>query len=210
MRAQADIGTRTRLIDVAERLFAEQGIAGVSLRTIGSRAGQRNNSVTHYHFGSKQRLIEAVVETRSVPIEARRAALVDELLAAEAEFTVQELVRVLIAPLAESIEDRARTHYLRFLASVMADPDVREALDPLRGQPASVRWIHQRLRELLPGLSRADFQRRLEWGVMFSLQALADHERRRHTGTAGPEKTAGTLRELVAAQAALLECPAED
>jgi AcrR family transcriptional regulator len=35
--------TRERLLVTAERLFAERGVAGVSLREIGAAAGQRNN-----------------------------------------------------------------------------------------------------------------------------------------------------------------------
>ena len=182
----------------------------MSLRAIGNHAGQSNNSAALYHFGSKQGLIGAIVEARSVPVNERRSHLIDELHAQQREFRVPEMLRVLVEPLSETVEDRQRTHYLRFLASVVADHGVREALDPRHHQPSSIRWVQGRLRDVLPQLSQADFQRRLEWGSMFSVQALADHERRRHSGRAGPEDTARTVRELVTVQTALLECPAGD
>ena len=54
--------TRTRLLDVAEQLFAEHGIDAVSLSQILETAGQRNKSAIYYHFGSKAGLIAAIAE----------------------------------------------------------------------------------------------------------------------------------------------------
>src|ERR1700745_3397228 len=45
--------TRELILDTAERLFAEQGIFATSNRRIAEAAGQGNNSVAGYHFGSK-------------------------------------------------------------------------------------------------------------------------------------------------------------
>ena len=55
----------------AERLFAERGLAGVSLSQIGIAAGQKNNAVVHYDFGSRDSLIREIVFLRSE--EKRRA-----------------------------------------------------------------------------------------------------------------------------------------
>lgn len=49
-----------RLVLTAERLFAQHGIDGVSLRQISAEAGSGNNSAVHYHFGSKQGLVAAI------------------------------------------------------------------------------------------------------------------------------------------------------
>jgi hypothetical protein len=45
--------TRRRIIDVAERLFADRGIDGVPLKQIATAAGQANVNAIQYHFGSK-------------------------------------------------------------------------------------------------------------------------------------------------------------
>jgi AcrR family transcriptional regulator len=56
-------GARTAMVDAAERLMAERGIAAVSLREVQDAAEQRNKSAAHYHFGSREGLIRAIIET---------------------------------------------------------------------------------------------------------------------------------------------------
>src|ERR1035441_9434380 len=58
--------TKERILDTAERLFSEQGYAATSLRSIIARAGV-NLAAVHYHFHSKEALLEAVILRRSVP-----------------------------------------------------------------------------------------------------------------------------------------------
>ena len=71
--------TRQQLILAAERLFADRGIEGVSLREINLAAKQRNTSAAHYHFGSKDALIDAIFEFRRSEIGKRRDEILDEL-----------------------------------------------------------------------------------------------------------------------------------
>ena len=51
--------TVDRILDVAEKLFAEHGFAETSLRAITSKA-EVNLAAVNYHFGSKKSLIQAV------------------------------------------------------------------------------------------------------------------------------------------------------
>ena len=44
--------THDRILDAAERLFAEHGVAGTSVRAITDQA-QVNVAAVNYHFGSK-------------------------------------------------------------------------------------------------------------------------------------------------------------
>src|SRR5207247_7907547 len=67
--------TTSRILDVAEELFGEQGLDRVSIRDI-TRKAKVNLAAINYHFGSKEDLIAAVFERRVVPVnEARLAAL---------------------------------------------------------------------------------------------------------------------------------------
>src|SRR2546425_12399039 len=67
--------TRSRILDVAEELFSEQGLDRVSIRDITDKA-KVNLAAINYHFGSKEDLIVAVFERRVVPVnEARLEAL---------------------------------------------------------------------------------------------------------------------------------------
>ena len=52
--------TRRRIIDTAERLFAERGVEITSLVEIAKAAGQKNRSALQYHFTNKEGLLNAV------------------------------------------------------------------------------------------------------------------------------------------------------
>ena len=62
--------TSTRLRVAGRRLFARQGYDGASVRTITEEAGANLGAVT-YHFGSKERLYEAVVDSALGPVRQR-------------------------------------------------------------------------------------------------------------------------------------------
>ena len=63
--------TQTRILDSAEYLFSENGVNGASLRAIVAHAGV-NTAAVHYHFGSKNGLLEAVFARRIVPMAELR------------------------------------------------------------------------------------------------------------------------------------------
>ena len=52
---------REAILNTAERLFAERGIDAVSLRTINAEAGY-SVAALHYHFGTRDGLIRALLE----------------------------------------------------------------------------------------------------------------------------------------------------
>jgi AcrR family transcriptional regulator len=70
--------TKERILDAAERLFADSGFAATSLRDITSEA-EVNLASVNYHFGSKEALLGAILERRLRPINDQRIALLDEL-----------------------------------------------------------------------------------------------------------------------------------
>jgi len=70
--------TKQRILDAAEALFAEQGVGATSLRAIISAAGV-NSAAIHYHFGSKEALIEALFSRRITPINEARLARLEGL-----------------------------------------------------------------------------------------------------------------------------------
>ena len=107
--------THVRLIETAERLFAERGVHGVSLREIGSEAGQRNTGAVRYHFGTKAQLVNAVFEYRMTPINERRLALLSELDTDGRGYETRGLVEAFLYPLAEMLGEAGKpSWYLRF------------------------------------------------------------------------------------------------
>ena len=67
--------TALQLLLAAERLFAEHGLVGISLRQISLEAGSSNNSAIRYHFGSKDDLLRAIFAYRVGDLTQRRALL---------------------------------------------------------------------------------------------------------------------------------------
>jgi AcrR family transcriptional regulator len=94
--------TRSRfvaLLDAAEAEFADTGIETASLRGIMRDAGTDPGAV-HYHFGSRQALVKAVLDRILVPLNARRLALLHQVRSAPP--TLPQLVEALIRPDIES------------------------------------------------------------------------------------------------------------
>lgn len=192
------VATRALLIDVAERLFAERGVGAVALRQVGIEAGQRNNSAAQYHFGSRLGLVDAIVEVRSSAIDERRSALWEQV--ADAAPDERRLLEILVRPLAESLRTPSgqASYYLRFLTHAFDYPEVRRAWVDNRQEPATMRKVHRRLRQVCANLPDEDFQRRLEWTSVISLRILADLERQHAPGTPPPEVLDQVINEIVA------------
>jgi AcrR family transcriptional regulator len=71
--------TRSRLLQVAGRLFSEFGYKSVSLRQIADAAGV-NSALIGYHFGGKQGLFAEAYRTHAAPINTERMKLLQILL----------------------------------------------------------------------------------------------------------------------------------
>jgi AcrR family transcriptional regulator len=107
------------MVEAAERLAAERGLAAVTAQAVQDAAGQRNRSAVQYHFGGRQGLIDAVVAHRMGPANERRTQLFLEL---GEQPTARELVEVLVVPLVESVLSRTPSHWARFLLQALSDP----------------------------------------------------------------------------------------
>ncbi|MFZ7126530.1 MAG: TetR/AcrR family transcriptional regulator [Desulfobacterales bacterium] len=55
--------TKVRIMDVAEKLFAENGFKRTSIQLL-ARTAEVNQAAVNYHFGSKSALVEQVIERR--------------------------------------------------------------------------------------------------------------------------------------------------
>ena len=98
------VATRAKLLTVAERLFAERSIAGVSLNEISKAARQRNSNVCQYHFGDKSGLLQAILDKHVPGIQGRREQLLADLQRSR-RTTLRGLVQAFVRPIAEKLED---------------------------------------------------------------------------------------------------------
>src|SRR5215470_2942880 len=111
--------TRELLMVTAERLFAMNGVEGVTLREIQAAAGQANSSVITYHFGSQAGLVRALLEFRYRKVNARRTELLAEARDRGVLGDPREAVWIVVRPLIESID--AGEMFVPFLARVSAN-----------------------------------------------------------------------------------------
>lgn len=89
--------TRERILDSTEKLLAEQGFAGVSVRKI-SRAATANVAAVNYHFGNKSELIKCVLKRRLNHLFEVRQAMLDELQNNNAKYSLQAVLKAFIIP----------------------------------------------------------------------------------------------------------------
>jgi AcrR family transcriptional regulator len=91
--------TQGKILDTAEHLFGEQGYAGTSLRQIIAAAGV-NLAAIHYHFGSKEELLDHLVRRKAGPVNQERLALLDryQAEAGTAPVPVEKLLKAFLEP----------------------------------------------------------------------------------------------------------------
>jgi AcrR family transcriptional regulator len=186
--------TRQKLLDTAERLFSEHGYAGTSLRQIIAEAGV-NLAAIHYHFGSKDDLLDQVVMRRAGPVNEGRMALLDRF-EKEAGGAPLPLEKVLEAFLAPTVQVADRTPEVVRLMGRLYGEDLMPKLITRHFQPMVSRFA-EALRRTLPDLPGEE----LAWRIHFMIGAMA------HT-LAGPPGTrrsfAGESQEVVARLVAFL------
>src|SRR6478736_2934348 len=116
--------SRESLLDAAEDLFAEQGVLGTSIRSVNKAAGLGPAAV-HYHFGSREALLDAVVLRQGSVVLTRTIELADELLTAKRKPTVRAIVQIPATVYTELLNrDRARgISWLRVIGQLSLNHD---------------------------------------------------------------------------------------
>ena len=166
---------RARILDEAERLFAERGITGVSLREVTEAAGQRNASVVQYHFGSRAGLVAAIVERHMTVVDADRTARLDAATPIADDLGVHEAMRILVEPLAECLRTASGRSYLRVVQHLVDQaPGPTAAPTPLAATNPSLRRVADILGHATRVLPRAVRAERHAQTTSFLLRALAD------------------------------------
>ncbi|MEX1008996.1 MAG: TetR/AcrR family transcriptional regulator [Acidimicrobiia bacterium] len=170
--------TRERLILLAERMFAERGIEGASLRAIGEAAGQRNKTAVQYHFGDRAALVSAIYAYRSEQLDTRRTASLEAHDESGEPDSPKLLLRILVEPYVESIAD-PDNYFLPFLARLVIDVggianESSLAAEPFMGAHNEIR---RRIREADRYVSDDVFDLRYGLLITFAITALATHKR---------------------------------
>ena len=128
--------TKELILNSAEKLFADKGFDGTSLRSITAGAGV-NLAAIHYYFGSKEALLQAVLARRLEPINRRRIELLDRLEgdAGEQPPDMRVVLRAFLEPPLREIRrlGAAGEQFVRLAsrAHSEANPQVRAVFLPL-------------------------------------------------------------------------------
>jgi AcrR family transcriptional regulator len=107
--ARAANSTKEALLDAAETLLAQHGVAGTSARDITKEAAA-NLGAINYHFGSKDNLVLEVFARRMRPMNRERIAQLDALeqSAGPEGPKVEQIVEVLVRPVVEARESKGK------------------------------------------------------------------------------------------------------
>lgn len=216
-KSSADDGTRNRLLDAAEQLFAERGYDGASVRDINDIA-RVNSGAIHYHFGTKDDLFRAVVDRRgSILSEDRLARLADCAEGPHRPPLIEQIIAAYIIPYANPAlgTRQERLRFARLRARLIADS--RSGSDALPLGPRheeTGRAFVDALGRAMPNLAPEELRLRylVMWSALNTLSAgLGSPALWRRSGSAQADPIAefeSMIPRLIALISAMFRAPA--
>jgi AcrR family transcriptional regulator len=171
--------TRDKLLDAATMLFAERGVRSVALAEIVREAGQRNASAVHYHLGTRDDVLLAVLQRHVPVLRQRRLELLEQAQAGRPD-DVRAAAEAVVRPVVELAQRGWRERaYLQIGAEVLATfdqatPEVRNLLLHETAGPEAMALLAERCPPLPPEVWRE----RAALGNAFVGRAAADRARR--------------------------------
>jgi AcrR family transcriptional regulator len=179
----SDNTTKNKILDAAEKLFVDNGFSATSLRAIIKEADV-NTAAVHYHFGSKEGLIEAVFKRRISELNRERLETLDDLEAEHGDRPVplEDVIRVFLFPV-------MRRHCAGGTENVIPQLMGRAITEPEQVFHGSVHDAFKEIAErfgraiarALPGLSRDEIEWRLHMVVgamVFTVTAPRIHPKK--------------------------------
>ena len=140
-------GSKRKLLDAAEQLFADKGFEAVSVRDITHLAGS-NVAAVNYHFGSRDALLGMVMMRYMVPINDERLARLDSV---ERKWSgkaapLEEIIDAFVRPLATQVRksDLSERLFYKLTGRIFAEQG--------DGMPAQ---IAEQLRRIIERFTRA-------------------------------------------------------
>jgi AcrR family transcriptional regulator len=167
--------TREHLLDVAERLFGDEGVANVSMRKVRIAAGQANEGAVQYHFGDRVGVLRALDERHLARLEAIRVGLESEL---GRRRSMRQLVELLVRPLAEyGRQGPGARAWIKIMAELTTDPRLSLATLHEHAPEASARAGQAVVDRLATRLPREIAVARVWMVMQFTIHVCADRAR---------------------------------
>jgi AcrR family transcriptional regulator len=171
-RAGGGRATALQLIRTAERLFALNGLAGVSLRQIATESGSGNTSAVHYHFGSKEGLVQAIIAHRLPDLVRRRTLLKARLDTGN----VRDALEAQLLPVLE-LAETPDNWYASFLNQLQPGGVGVGVVESVPDVTSSQQGFFDDIQRSVPEIDPPLLQLRVADVQVFNLHAAADRER---------------------------------
>ena len=168
-QVHAAAGTKDRILDTAERLFAARGYRGTSIKQL-AREANVNQAAVNYHFGSKAGLMDKVIERRADPLNRQRETGLDAVRQRAAlqggRPPVKSVLRAFIEPTFTLISSgTARKSFLALAGRALFEPGLVTKKILKRQFEPSFQQLVEVMHEALPDLPRAVLLSRLHFAL---------------------------------------------
>ncbi|MEQ8479510.1 MAG: TetR family transcriptional regulator [Hoeflea sp.] len=178
--------TAGKLLDAAERLFAERGYDGASVRDIAAAAGAQIASVS-FHHGGKEALFEKVIERRASELAELRIAALGKARTNGGPLTLEAVLSAFVRPYLDKAADDAQwLAYARLVAMVSADRRWRHISQRLFDPTAGI-FIDE-IAALFPGAKRGAIAVTFVFSVSAMLSVSTSRWRIEELADAAPDQ----------------------
>ncbi len=198
--------TKERLLRAAETLFAREGIHRVRVREIHELAGQRNASALHYHFSSRDGLVDAILADHQASIDDEIARRLDEL-ETRGRVSIRDVVGAVVEALGRKLDSQSGRDFLRIVPQIWdrLSASIRE------GSATPTTRLTRRVLSLLDGLMeplpRAVRRERLVSYVVMMTAILAERAHHVESARASELDTDAFVANLIDMIVAALTAP---
>lgn len=168
----ATTDTKEQILNTAERLFAENGFAGTSLRGV-VREAKVNIAAIHYHFGSKEELFIAVVQRVAKPIIQYQLQQLAEYENQTSSPSVESILEAFFKPPLQIIPQMGEQGMIRaqFLGRCRMEPFPIQELARLEFNPSYQRFVDI-LQRALPNQTRSELLWKLDLAIAVLIRVL--------------------------------------
>lgn len=173
-------GTREALMLSALEEFASRGIAGTSIARLVKRSGAKNSSALHYHFGSKDGLVESLIVFIQAWFDhAREPGLcrIEDAIEAGKPIDLRAVLAEIVTPYSELIEQEPwGLAAVRFIAMIEFDENLGAWKSLVETTSSSAQRLLKLLLAVTPHLEEGECTLRLTFFIDSIVYGFSAHQ----------------------------------
>lgn len=191
---------KLKILNAAEKLFAQRGFDAVSVRDI-TQAAKANVAAVNYHFGSREGMVAIVISRYMTPIQEERLARLDALDKKRGGAPLEELLDAFARPVLSAVRksDLSEKYYCMLVGRIFAllpDAYPKSVEDDLK---VCMQRFAKSLAKALPKVDKEELQMRLHFVAGALIHALAHQEtlQRLSDGASGKPTMEAVLTQFI-------------